>query len=86
MLSTTGNQDTNKIVGETENHEQKLHNEKKESTKNKDEMAVEVERKTGVSFPVKLSDERELKAVGTRKKNVLGLSLKIYSFGTCTLS
>ncbi|KAL4581574.1 hypothetical protein LXL04_006097 [Taraxacum kok-saghyz] len=44
------------------------------------EIPVEIDRKTGVSFPIKLSDGKELKAIGLRKKNVFGLSLKIYSF------
>ncbi|KAI3784682.1 hypothetical protein L1987_43785 [Smallanthus sonchifolius] len=44
-------------------------------------MRVEVEQKTGVSFPLELSDGKELKAVGVRKKSVLGLPIKIYSFG-----
>lgn len=58
---------------ETETLEEKLQNE---------EMLVEVERKTGVSFPVKLSDRKELIAVGLRRKNFLGLSFRVYSFGT----
>lgn len=49
-------------------------------------MPVEVEPKTGVSFPVELNDGRELKAVGVRRKSVLGFPIKIYSFGTCTMS
>nr|KAJ0211556.1 hypothetical protein LSAT_V11C400227460 [Lactuca sativa] len=45
------------------------------------EIPVEIEPITGVSFPIKLTDGKELKAIGLRKKHVFGLSLKIYSFG-----
>ncbi|KAK4488524.1 hypothetical protein RD792_004288 [Penstemon davidsonii] len=46
-----------------------------------EEVPVEVEPKTGVSFPVVLGDGKQLKAVGVRKKSMLGLGIKIYSFG-----
>ncbi|GKD95941.1 fatty-acid-binding protein 1-like protein [Tanacetum coccineum] len=49
--------------GETENLEEKLQNEK---------MLVEVERRTGVPFPVKLSDGKDLIAVCLRRKTFLG--------------
>ncbi|CDP02053.1 unnamed protein product [Coffea canephora] len=42
---------------------------------------VEVEPKTGVSFPAKLNDGKQLEAVGLRKKSMLGLGIKIYAFG-----
>ncbi|KAI3725982.1 hypothetical protein L1987_65779 [Smallanthus sonchifolius] len=74
--STTGNRDT-KEEKITENDETELLRDDKE-------MPVEVERKTGVSFPIELSDGKELKAVGVRKKSVLGLPIKIYSFGIYT--
>lgn len=45
------------------------------------DVPVEVEPKTGVSFPVKLNDGKQLKAVGLRKKSMLGLGIKIYAFG-----
>ncbi|KAK9067327.1 hypothetical protein SSX86_014653 [Deinandra increscens subsp. villosa] len=45
------------------------------------DMSDEVEPKTGVSFPLLLGDGKELKALGVRKKNLLGLSIKVYSFG-----
>ncbi|XP_076949630.1 chalcone isomerase-like protein 1 [Bidens hawaiensis] len=68
-LLTTGNRDTKEKTTENgENGDEKT-------------IAVEVERKTGISFPLKLSDGKELKAVGVRKKNLLGFSIKIYSFG-----
>ncbi|KAF9590225.1 hypothetical protein IFM89_032003 [Coptis chinensis] len=44
-------------------------------------IAVEVEPKTGVSFPVKLADGKQLNSVGLRKKSILGLGIKIYGFG-----
>ncbi|GMI68376.1 fatty-acid-binding protein 1 [Hibiscus trionum] len=46
-----------------------------------EEVAVEVEPKTGVSFPVKLDDGKQLNCVGVRKKSMLGLGIKIYAFG-----
>lgn len=46
-----------------------------------EEVAVEVEPKTGVSFPVKLDDGKQLKSVGLRKKSMLGMGIKIYGFG-----
>ncbi|PWA72259.1 chalcone isomerase [Artemisia annua] len=57
---------------ENEIHEEKLQNE---------DMLIEVERKTGISFPVKLSDGKKLIGVGLRRKNFLGLSFRVYSFG-----
>ncbi|CAA3014164.1 fatty-acid-binding 1-like [Olea europaea subsp. europaea] len=57
-----------------------------ENKKNKakvDEVPVpdEVETKTGISFPGKLDDGKLLKAVGLRKKSMLGMGIKIYAFG-----
>ncbi|KAK3183646.1 hypothetical protein Dsin_030932 [Dipteronia sinensis] len=52
---------------------EKVHEEK--------EVAVEVEPKTGVSFPVKLDDGKQLICVGLRKKSMLGIGIKIYAFG-----
>ncbi|CAI9758570.1 unnamed protein product [Fraxinus pennsylvanica] len=48
-----------------------------------DEVSVpdEVETKTGISFPGKLDDGKLLKAVGLRKKSMLGMGIKIYAFG-----
>lgn len=46
-----------------------------------EEVAVEVEPKTGVSFPVKLDDGKMLNCVGLRKKSMLGIGIKIYGFG-----
>ncbi|XP_020534900.1 fatty-acid-binding protein 1 isoform X2 [Jatropha curcas] len=50
----------------------------------KEEVAVEVEPKTGVSFPVKLDDGKQLLSVGLRKKSMLGMGIKIYGFGMYT--
>lgn len=47
----------------------------------KEEVAVEVEPKTGVSFPVKLDDGKQLSSAGVRKKSMLGMGIKIYAFG-----
>ncbi|CAN0924612.1 Chalcone isomerase-like protein 1, partial [Linum grandiflorum] len=46
-----------------------------------EEIAVEIEPKTGISFPVKLADGKQLMSVGLRKKSLLGMGIKIYSFG-----
>ncbi|KAI4348208.1 hypothetical protein L6164_008959 [Bauhinia variegata] len=45
------------------------------------EVAVEIEPKSGVSFPLVLDDGKELNAVGVRKKSMLGMGIKIYGFG-----
>lgn len=55
-------------------------NTKEELTK--EDVPVEVEAKTGVSFPVVLGDGMRLNTVGLRKKSMLGLGIKIYGFGT----
>ncbi|XP_022886735.1 fatty-acid-binding protein 1-like [Olea europaea var. sylvestris] len=56
---------------------------KKEGEENKKDEAKadEVEAKTGISFPGKLDDGKLLKAVGLRKKSMLGMGIKIYAFG-----
>ncbi|OVA20603.1 Chalcone isomerase [Macleaya cordata] len=55
---------------------------KDETTKKEENVAVQIEAKTGVSFPVKLLDDgKALNAVGMRKKTILGLGIKIYGFG-----
>ncbi|KAL5718128.1 Chalcone isomerase-like protein 1 [Ranunculus cassubicifolius] len=54
----------------------------KEEEKPKEEViAEEIEPKSGVSFPVKVADGKQLKTFGVRKKTLLGLGIKIYSFG-----
>lgn len=47
----------------------------------KQEVPVEVEPKTGVSFPIKLEDRKQLTAIGLRKKSMLGMGIKVYAFG-----
>ncbi|KAF4373291.1 hypothetical protein G4B88_007304 [Cannabis sativa] len=44
------------------------------------EEAVQVEPKTGISFPMKLDDGKILYCVGYNKKSLLGLSIKAYGF------
>lgn len=56
------------------------------ATFKEEEVPVEVEPKTGVSFPVKLEDGKQLKAVGLRKKSMLGMGIKIYGFGITPLN
>ncbi|XP_028118698.1 fatty-acid-binding protein 1-like [Camellia sinensis] len=52
----------------------------KDETK-KEEVPVETEPKTGVTFSVKLDDGKQLNTVGSRKKSMLGMGIKIYGFG-----
>lgn len=49
--------------------------------KREEKVGVEVEPRTGVSFPVRLEDGKQLNSVGLRKKSMLGVGLKIYGFG-----
>ncbi|KAI8533609.1 hypothetical protein RHMOL_Rhmol10G0023000 [Rhododendron molle] len=53
----------------------------KEEEKKEEKVHFETEPKTGVTFPVKLDDGKQLNAVGIRKKSMLGIGIKIYSFG-----
>lgn len=46
-----------------------------------EEVKMEVEIKTGVSFPVKLNDGKQLNTMGIRKKKILALGVNIYAFG-----
>ncbi|WCJ21157.1 Chalcone isomerase-like protein 1 [Euphorbia peplus] len=46
-----------------------------------EQVPVEVEPKTGISFPVKLNYGKQLLSVGLRKKSMLGMGIKIYAFG-----
>lgn len=46
-----------------------------------EEVAMEIEPKTGLSFPVKLDDGKQLTCVGLRKRSMLGIGIKIYGFG-----
>lgn len=47
----------------------------------KENVKMDVEPKTGVSFPVKMGDGKRLNSVGCRKKKILALRLNIYAFG-----
>ncbi|XP_060192995.1 chalcone isomerase-like protein 1 [Lycium barbarum] len=51
------------------------------ATFKEEEVPVEVEPKTGVSFAVRLEDGKQLKSVGLRKKSMLGMGIKVYGFG-----
>lgn len=42
---------------------------------------MEAEHQSKVSFPAKVDDGKELVALGCRKKGVIGINFKIYSFG-----
>ncbi|KAK6155227.1 hypothetical protein DH2020_009475 [Rehmannia glutinosa] len=84
--STDNEQEKEKLEVETENKsDQKEDNiEQQEPTKQdikEEDVPVESESKTGVTFPVKLADGKQLNAVGLRKKSMLGLGIKIYAFG-----
>lgn len=46
-----------------------------------EDVATEIEPKTGLSFPVKLDEGKLLTCVGLRKKSLLGIGIKIYGFG-----
>ncbi|KAB2075751.1 hypothetical protein ES319_A07G242700v1 [Gossypium barbadense] len=61
---------------------QEVTNDEKE-TNGTEEVAVEP--KTGVSFPVKLDDGKQLNCVGLRKKSMLGFGIKVYSYGKSNL-
>lgn len=87
------NGDADKVNGEngTKTSEEEEKNGKVEEDKSivneangeakKEEVPLLVEPKTGVAFPVKLDDGKELNALGLRKKSMLGLGIKIYAFG-----
>ncbi|KAL3526378.1 hypothetical protein ACH5RR_011034 [Cinchona calisaya] len=73
----------NEIEEKEDQRNQKVGEEKEPKCQEEQEanVPVEVETKTGVSFPVKLNDGKQLKAVGLRKKSMLGMGIKIYAFG-----
>ncbi|KAK2661662.1 hypothetical protein Ddye_000236 [Dipteronia dyeriana] len=58
-----------------------VHDKADDGNLEKEKVAVKVEPKTGVSFPVKLDDGKQLICVGLRKKSVPGIGIKIYAFG-----
>ncbi|KAJ0989010.1 hypothetical protein J5N97_007366 [Dioscorea zingiberensis] len=49
-----------------------------------EEVKMEVDPKTGVSFPVKLPDGKQLNSIGIRKKKILALGINVYTFGIYT--
>lgn len=52
-----------------------------DDSKKDEEVGEEVEPKSGVSFPVEMSDGKKLFGLGLRKKAFLGIGFKIYAFG-----
>ncbi|KAK6153091.1 hypothetical protein DH2020_012730 [Rehmannia glutinosa] len=79
-------QDEEKMQAQTEDKSAHTEEEIEQEDDNKQakkekEVPVEVEPKSGISFPVRLSDGKLLKAVGLRKTSMLGISIKIYGFG-----
>ncbi|KAL0377385.1 UNVERIFIED_CONTAM: Fatty-acid-binding protein 1 [Sesamum radiatum] len=86
MKDMGNKQETEKLEGENGNKSvgKEEKKEKEEPTKEamkEEDMPVEVEAKTGVSFPVMLADGKRLHAVGLRKKSMIGVGIKIYAFG-----
>ncbi|GAV68550.1 Chalcone domain-containing protein [Cephalotus follicularis] len=73
--STTEEVEVKEIAQEEASNE--LPNEKGKE----EEVAVVIEPKTGVPFPIMLDDGKQLSCVGLRKKSMLGMSIKIYGFG-----
>lgn len=47
----------------------------------KKEVPLQLEPKSGVSFPVELDDGKQLFAAGLRKKSMFGVGIKVYGFG-----
>lgn len=89
MVKTAGYGEKGKerVNCETGTEVAKLPNNEKVEEKNeangneeKKEVAVEVEPKSGISFPVKLEDGKQLYSVGVRKKTVFGMSVMVYGF------
>ncbi|KAK6128311.1 hypothetical protein DH2020_037946 [Rehmannia glutinosa] len=79
-------QDEEKMQAQTEDKTAHTEEEIEQEDDNKqakkeEEVPVEVEPKSGISFPVRLSDGKLLKAVGLRKTSMLGINIKIYGFG-----
>lgn len=81
-MSSTTNNKQEKEKPEAEEEEKPI--EKEEVTVpavKEEDVPVELEPRTGISFPVMVAGKR-LNSVGLRKKSVLGLGIKIYGFGT----
>ncbi|KAL8471246.1 hypothetical protein ACS0TY_028156 [Phlomoides rotata] len=84
LKSTTNEQQNEKMEGDAgdKSVEKEVQKEAtKDGVKEENVVPVEVEPKTGMSFPVVLEDGKRLNAVGMRKKSMLGLGIKIYGFG-----
>ncbi|KAK4347742.1 hypothetical protein RND71_034081 [Anisodus tanguticus] len=85
QTTETTQEKPNGAKSEEENNEKSGPEKEPNGATFKEEVPVEVEPKTGISFAVKLEDGKQLKAVGLRKKSMLGMGIKIYGFGIDTL-
>ncbi|KAF5178556.1 Fatty-acid-binding protein [Thalictrum thalictroides] len=79
QVENEANKMKNELVVDEQNN--KSLDEAEAIPKEEEKVAQEIEPKSGVSFPVKLADGMQLNALGIRKKTLLGLGIKIYSFG-----
>ncbi|XP_038715004.1 fatty-acid-binding protein 1-like [Tripterygium wilfordii] len=80
--TVNGTENGTKGTGKQTSEEEVQGDKKAENeVKKEEEVAVETEQKTGVSFPVKLGDGKKLLSVGLRKKSMLGMGVKVYAFG-----
>lgn len=61
--------------------EEEAKQEKVEEQMVKKEVPLQLEPKSGVSFPVELDDGKQLFAAGLRKKSMFGVGIKVYGFG-----
>ncbi|KAJ0971959.1 hypothetical protein J5N97_019918 [Dioscorea zingiberensis] len=77
MIAKLGDITMNEENAKTDQEDQ----EAAKDVKEEEEVKTEVEAKTGVSFPMKLADGKQLNAVGIRKKKILALGINIYAFG-----
>lgn len=68
---------TDVVALKVQNNNNAPHDEAKE-----EEVAVELEPKSRVSFPVKLNDAKQLNAVGLMTKTFFRMDIKFYGFGT----
>lgn len=80
------NGETGKEKGNSKNGTKVVEEPTNEKTQEKEEaqdeeVPTEIEPKSGVSFPVRLSDGKQLSCVGMRKKSMLGMGIKVYGFG-----
>lgn len=61
--------------------EEEAKQEKAQEQMVKKEVPLQLEPKSGVSFPVELDDGKQLFAAGLRKKSMFGVGIKVYGFG-----